>query len=64
MSSEWQWKTHKTKAGEKYDLSVLYDSGGSSPPTERPAEFDRFAELTGKLARVPKTEVDAERKKV
>ncbi len=63
MASEWHWNTHTTPVDETFDLSVSYDSGGSVTPTERPAEFDRFAALTTKLVAVPKSEVDAERKK-
>jgi hypothetical protein len=63
MASEWHWDTHTTPHDEGYDLSVSYDSGGSVTPTEQPPEFDRFAELTTKLVAVPKSEIDAERKK-
>ena len=63
MATKWHWDTHTTPEDGDYDVSVSYDSGGSTSTSERPPEFDRFVELTGKLVAVPKSEIDAERKK-
>jgi hypothetical protein len=37
-------------------------SNSSGPPPRQPEEFERFEDLTSKLAKVPKSEVDAKRK--
>lgn len=37
-------------------------TGSSAGTSVRPEEFERFEELTGKLLKVPKSEVDARRK--
>lgn len=43
----------------KQNLNGAAPSAGTS---DRPAEFERFEELTSKLLQVPKSEVDAKRK--
>lgn len=35
----------------------------AKPAEQKPSEYDRFEELTRKLVKVPKTEIDAERAK-
>lgn len=44
-------------------MAAARKNGSEGDPAQDETEFDRFRDLAGKLVRVPKDEIDAERAK-